>query len=91
MSKPRIARCGTQVAAYGRRRKKQIKASVAERREEGGPISNKWRIEFLKKLAETSNVTEAAAAAGVAQSRVYKVRRGDAEFRAQWRAALLEG
>lgn len=90
MSMPSSKRGATRVAAR-RRHKKQIKANAREREEEGGPISNKWRIEFLQKLAETSNVTQSAAHAGVSQSRAYKVRRGDAEFASQWRAALLEG
>jgi hypothetical protein len=75
-----------------KRRKKQIKANARERAEEGeGGASNKWRIEFLHKLAETSNVSQSATFAGVCSSRVYRTRRGDAEFAAQWRAALIEG
>lgn len=42
-------------------------------------------------LAETSNVTAAAAAAGVQPSVAYKQKRSDAEFAAQWREALCEG
>ena len=90
MSKPGNEH-GRPRTAVRRRRKKQIKANARERAEEGGRVSNKWRIDFLHKLAETSNVSASATFAGIAQSRAYKVRRGDPEFAAQWRAALLEG
>lgn len=90
MSKPSSGRGGARSGA-GSRRKKQIQANARERREEGGPVSNKWRIEFLHKLAQTSNVTESAAFAGISPSRAYRVRRGDPEFAAAWRDALLEG
>lgn len=50
-----------------------------------------WRTEFLAVLAETSNVTAAAAAAGVHPSRPYKVKRSEPEFAREWRAALCEG
>lgn len=90
MSKPGSRRGPARIVVRGRR-KKQIKANARERAEEGGPVSNKWRIAFLQKLAETSNVSESAKFAGVATSRVYKVRRADAEFAGHWRAALMEG
>ncbi|WP_260926498.1 hypothetical protein [Novosphingobium sp. 9] len=50
-----------------------------------------WRGVFLAALAETSNVTAAAAAAAVPPSRPYKVRREEPEFARLWYAALLEG
>jgi hypothetical protein len=50
-----------------------------------------WRIAFLDTLVETSNVTAAAARAGVPLRTVYKLRRDDAGFAAKWRAALFEG
>ena len=53
--------------------------------------SRHWRSAFLAALAETSNVTAAAEAAGVHPSRPYKVRRQEPEFAAAWHAALLEG
>ena len=56
-----------------------------------GKIDKHWRTYFLQKLAETSNVTASAAAAGVATSRAYKTRREDARFAAAWHAALVEG
>ncbi|MCH7630197.1 MULTISPECIES: hypothetical protein [Novosphingobium] len=54
-------------------------------------LNRHWRTAFLDALAETSNVTAAAAAAGVHPSRPYKVRRVEPEFARAWRAALLEG
>ena len=53
--------------------------------------SRHWRSAFLAALAETSNVTAAAEAAGVHPSRPYKVRRQEPEFAAAWHVALLEG
>lgn len=62
-------------------------------RDEGGEgkVDKHWRTYFLQSLAETSNVTAAAAAAGVCPSRAYKARREHAGFLAAWRAALVEG
>ena len=39
-----------------------------------------WRTLFLDRLAETSNVSAAARAAGVNPSRAYKVRREEPDF-----------
>jgi hypothetical protein len=50
-----------------------------------------WRELFLDALAETSNVTAAATAAGATTSLVYRFRRGDPAFAARWRMALREG
>lgn len=50
-----------------------------------------WRPVFLAVLAETSNVTAAAAAAEIPASRAYKDKRDDSEFAARWREALCEG
>lgn len=50
-----------------------------------------WRSHFLAILAETSNVTASAFKAGISTSHAYKVRRCEADFRAAWQAALLEG
>lgn len=52
---------------------------------------SQWRKPFLEALAETSNVTAAAARANVPAGTAYKTRRTTPEFRAQWNAALLEG
>jgi hypothetical protein len=50
-----------------------------------------WRRIFLDKLAETSNVSEAARAAHIEPARAYKIRREETEFRREWYDALLEG
>jgi len=50
-----------------------------------------WRDIFLDALAQTSNVTTAAATAGATTSLAYRFRRSDAAFAAQWRRALREG
>ncbi|MGB7373354.1 hypothetical protein [Pontixanthobacter sp.] len=54
-------------------------------------LNRHWRGLFLDKLAETSNVSEAAKAAGVNPSRAYKVRREEQAFARQWHTALVEG
>lgn len=46
---------------------------------------------FLSALAETSNVTAAAAAAGITPGYAYGLRRSDAAFAARWYEALSEG
>jgi hypothetical protein len=58
---------------------------------EAGAVSKKWRVVFLDHLAESSNVTESAAKAGISPSRAYKVRREEPEFARLWLAALWEG
>ena len=50
-----------------------------------------WRTRFLDHLAETSNVTQSAFAAGVNASRAYRARRAEPDFARQWLAALAEG
>ena len=73
-------------------RKKQTTITARQRRADGeGPLDKHWRTYFLAALIDTSNVTAAAAQAGVAPSRAYKVRREDPEFAEQWRMALCEG
>lgn len=49
------------------------------------------RAGFLEALAETSSVTASAERSGLPLREAYKLRRKDAGFAAQWRAALLEG
>ena len=51
----------------------------------------RWRKLFLEALAETSNVTAAAARANISTDRVYRARRQQPEFARQWRMALREG
>ncbi|WP_225207787.1 hypothetical protein [Novosphingobium huizhouense] len=53
--------------------------------------SARWKEPFLTALAESSNVTAAAAAAGTDTSQAYKARRKEPEFARAWRTALLEG
>lgn len=62
------------------------------------PVSHKanrsrahWIPKFLAALAETSNVTAAAARADVTPAHVYKVRREDPDFARRWQGALCEG
>ncbi|MBC2670517.1 hypothetical protein ACFOON_10820 [Novosphingobium piscinae] len=50
-----------------------------------------WRALFLAALAETSNVSAAAQAAGISLSCVYRTKRDDPDFAADWLAALCEG
>jgi hypothetical protein len=50
-----------------------------------------WRKTFIEALAETSNVTAAAASANVPTRTVYKLRREDRDFATKWLAALGEG
>ena len=53
---------------------------------------HKWtatrRTRFLKKLAETGNVSAAARAAGASRSRVYQLKAKSPAFAAQWADAL---
>ena len=75
-----------------RTKRKNVTLTPRQRREAGeGRLDKHWRTYFLQALAETSNVTRSARAAGVAPSRAYKTRREDRAFAAQWRAALVEG
>lgn len=76
----------------GPRKKKSIKipALLREGAKESS-LSKHWRTYFLAALVETSNITKASAAAGIAPSRAYRVRQDDPEFRVQWMGALAEG
>jgi hypothetical protein len=53
--------------------------------------SGNWRPVFLEALAETSNITAAAVRANVPLRTVYKARRADEAFAANWQVALHEG
>lgn len=46
---------------------------------------------FLEALAATSNVTAAAAQAGIETGAIYRLRRSDPDFARSWYAALAEG
>ena len=76
----------------GPRKKKSIRIPRLLR-EQGheGSLNKHWRAYFLAALVETSNITKAAAAAGIAPSRAYRVRQDDPEFRALWMGAQAEG
>jgi hypothetical protein len=51
----------------------------------------KWQGDFLAHLAESSNVTASAEAAGIDTGKAYRARREDPEFARDWLAALYEG
>jgi hypothetical protein len=70
---------------------KTTKINPAFRVGERDRLDRHWRTLFLDTLAETSNVSEAARAAGINPSRAYKVRREEPAFRVKWNEALLEG
>lgn len=53
--------------------------------------AGQWKQVFLDALIATSNVTASAAEAGVSPGEVYRTRRADRAFAAEWRAALFEG
>ena len=55
---------------------------------EPGGLNRHWRSLFLDYLAESSNVKQSAAKAGINPSRAYKVRREEPEFARQWLASL---
>ena len=55
------------------------------------PAHGHWKRVFLETLAETSNVSASAKHADVTVNEVYKARRDNSEFAAQWQAALFEG
>lgn len=59
--------------------------SAAQRKQE------KWKRVFLETLVATSNVSASAEEAGVPTTDVYRTRRADEAFAAEWRAALFEG
>lgn len=61
----------------------------APRRRFGAPKN--WRAQFLNRLGETSNVSQAAADAQISLSWVYQTRREDRTFGRAWQAALCEG
>lgn len=60
------------------------------RREDACPKQAKYD-EFLSHLAETSNVSASAHAAGISTSAIYQKRRQDPSFARRWLAALYEG
>ncbi len=67
----------------------QKDGAKASGRRYGAPKN--WRQTFLAALAESSNVTAAAACADISPSWVYKTRREDPGFARAWLSALCEG
>jgi hypothetical protein len=67
------------------------KTGRAIARAEDVPL-REWAKPFLAALAETSNVTRAAKAAGINNTaKVYEARRTNRAFAREWQAALAEG
>lgn len=87
MAEPARAPAG----ASPRRRRTKPEPAAAAKAPPASPKDRHWRGRFLAGLADTSNVTAAAAAAGVHPSRAYKVRRQEPGFARAWHAALVEG
>jgi hypothetical protein len=75
--------------AKPRTRQTSIRAALRDGEDER--VNRHWRTLFLDHLAETSNVSESAAKAGISPSRAYKIRREEPEFARAWLAALWEG
>jgi hypothetical protein len=77
------------------RRARATKAAAPKTRAKGAGTETKWSPAaeklFLVELATSSNVSRAAAAAGVSSALVYKRRTGSLAFRRAWEAALCEG
>ena len=71
--------------------KRQVKVPAHMRSGEKETLTRHWQKHFLDHLAESSNVTASAKAAGVNPSRAYLVRREDPDFARAWLAALYEG
>lgn len=80
----------TRAKSLGRKRAR-TKIRPEQKTGEKDRLDRHWRGLFLDTLAETSNVRQAARAAGVNPSRAYKVRRREPDFARQWYEALLEG
>lgn len=87
MAKPTQATCVPQARAKAKPRAVKATGKAAPRT----TVSAQWRVDFLAALAETSNVTAAAAAAAIHPSRAYKAKRTEPDFARLWRDALCEG
>ncbi|WP_211371601.1 hypothetical protein [Altericroceibacterium indicum] len=81
----------TTEATPPRRRAARTKIRSEHRKGEAEKLNRHWRTLFLDCLADTSNVSAAARAAGIDPARAYKVRREERGFALQWQASLLEG
>lgn len=101
--KAAIARSGVAVSTLYTRRKRDSRFALewdlavlphstpGDRRAQARRKGSTKADRFIAKLTETSNISAAAAHAGVAPAWVYKRRREDPEFARRWRAALAEG
>lgn len=78
-------------ATTSRRSRSRTKIRHNQKLGEMPNLNRHWRSLFLDCLAETSNVSASATAAGINTSQAYKVRRYEQEFARAWYAALLEG
>lgn len=68
-----------------------VKRVKARKGQQPTKLKQNWKIVFLEKLAETSNVSEACRESGAKPPYAYKHRRENEVFRGKWSAALLEG
>lgn len=71
--------------------KPKVRLPKRTRAEGDNPGTGHWRVYFLEHLIETSNVSASAAYAKTVPSRVYRTRKQDPLFAAQWDTALAEG
>lgn len=71
--------------------KPKVRLNKRAREEGDHPGTGHWRVYFLEKLIETSNITASALHAKTVPSRAYKTRKQDPKFAADWDAALIEG
>ena len=67
---------------------KLVAGKTTQLRKSGKQWSKRRVADFLSVLAETCNVTRAAAEAGVSVSAAYRRRKADAAFRGAWREAI---
>jgi hypothetical protein len=68
-----------------------VKSSRQSKTNRGRQINTRWRDRFLEALAQSSNVTKSAAAAGVDTSSAYRARTAEPDFARRWMDALWEG
>lgn len=72
-------------------RVKRTGGGASEKKSEELMPNRHWQRAFLATLAETSNVSAAAAAASIQTSRAYRYKRENPSFAREWRLALCEG
>ncbi len=71
--------------------RKDLRMAATERKAQTPRWTTASREAFLARLAETSNVSASARAAGMPVSSVYALRRKSPEFRIAWGHSLAEG